>query len=79
MSVKEVAGIVLTAISIIIIVTGFVMGGGKVSGDIALLVAFTGFVLILFGPWLWLGEVPTAVRKFVEARTGRRLSEGEKK
>lgn len=38
----------------------------------SLLVA-TGFLLLLLGPWLWLGDTPVSLKKFVEAKTGRRL------
>jgi len=79
MTVKEVVGLILTMISVAVIIASFVVGGGKVSGDISLPVALTGFVVILIGPWLWLGEVPVAIRKFVEARTGRKLTGGEKR
>lgn len=80
MKAKEVLGLILTVISIIVIVAGFAMYGGNIKDPgVAFVTALMGFAVILLGPWLWLGEVPVAVRKFVEARTGRKLGEGEKK
>jgi len=29
---------------------------------------------ILVGPALWFGEVPTAIKKFIEAKTGKKLT-----
>lgn len=78
MTIKEALGLLLTIISIVVIIAGFSIGGGKVPSDIAPVVAIMGFVVLLIGPWLWLGETPVAIRKFIEARTGRKL-EGEKK
>lgn len=79
MSAKELIGLALTALAIIVIIAGFVVGGGKISGDMALAATFMGFVVLVLGPWLWLGDVPIAVRKFVEARTGKKLPEGGRK
>ncbi|MEO3993537.1 MAG: hypothetical protein QN229_04485 [Desulfurococcaceae archaeon TW002] len=39
----------------------------------ALLIS-AGFLLILIGPALWLGEVPANLKKLIEAKTGRKLS-----
>ncbi|MGC8983464.1 MAG: hypothetical protein ACP5KA_06935 [Desulfurococcaceae archaeon] len=77
-AIKKAAGILLTVIALATILAGFAIGGGRVSGDMALAVALMGFAVLLVGPWLWFGDVPVAVRKFVEARTGRKL-EGEAK
>lgn len=77
---KEVLGSIITAASLVMLLYGLfyvnlTKGGigvrGTVTTDSVLVSA--GFLLILLGPWLWLGEVPVAVRKFVEAKTGRRL------
>ncbi|MGC8982900.1 MAG: hypothetical protein ACP5KA_04000 [Desulfurococcaceae archaeon] len=77
-AIKKAIGILITVIGVATIIAGFAIGGGRVSGDMAPVVALMGFAVLLVGPWLWLGEVPVAVRKFVEARTGRKL-EGEAK
>ena len=80
MKVKEGIGLFITIIAIVLILyelfyINLTCGGigikGKVSTDAILISA--GFLLILLGPWLWLGEVPVAVKKFIEARTGRRV------
>jgi len=77
---KEGLGVAITIISVLLLLyelfyVNLTRGGigarGQVSTDSILISA--GFLLILVGPWLWLGEVPVAVRKFVEARTGRRV------
>ena len=80
MKVKEGLGVAITVIAVLLLLyelfyVNLTRGGigarGQVSTDSILISA--GFLLILVGPWLWLGEVPVAVRKFVEARTGRRV------
>ena len=80
MKAKEGLGVAITIISVLLLLyelfyVNLTRGGigarGQVSTDSILISA--GFLLILVGPWLWLGEVPVAVRKFVEARTGRRV------
>lgn len=80
MKAREAAGLVVTVIAVILILyelfyvnvtKGSIGVSGTVSADSILISA--GFLLILIGPWLWLGEMPVAVKKFVEARTGRRL------
>jgi hypothetical protein len=79
MDVKEVIGVLITLVAIIVLVyayaSAYAMAGGQVKGDIALYAAICGFIVILLGPYLWLGEVPTAVKKFVEAKTGVKLEE----
>ncbi len=77
-AIKKAIGILITVIGVATIIAGFAIGGGRVSGDMAPVVALMGFAVLLVGPWLWFGDVPVAVRKFVEARTGRKL-EGEAK
>ncbi|MEM0378342.1 MAG: hypothetical protein QXP68_06805 [Thermosphaera sp.] len=67
---KEMVGLIITIIAIIILFYTFISTGGVVTGDNATLAATAGFILILLGPWLWLGEVPVAIKKFIEAKTG---------
>ena len=64
---KQILGIVITLLSLALLFyelfyVNIVFGGigvkGAVSIDAILLSA--GFLLILLGPWLWLGEVPVA-------------------
>jgi uncharacterized membrane protein len=79
---KEVVGLLVTIVALVLLLYGLfyvnlTRGGIGVKGQVAtdaILVA-AGFLLILLGPWLWLGEVPVAVRKFIEARTGRKIEE----
>jgi hypothetical protein len=77
---KEGIGLAITIVAILLMLyelfyVNLTRGGigarGQVTTDAVLICA--GFLLILVGPWLWLGEVPVAIRKFVEARTGRKL------
>ncbi|MEN2999391.1 MAG: hypothetical protein ABDH61_02310 [Acidilobaceae archaeon] len=77
---KELAGLLITVLSLLLIVyelfvVGLLKGNVGVKGQITLdaVLISAGFLLILLGPWLWLGEVPVAVKKFVEAKTGRRM------
>jgi hypothetical protein len=72
---KEVLGLIITVIAIGIIFYAYISTGGVVKGDIARAAGIAGFILILVGPYLWLGEVPAAVRKFVEAKTGAKLEQ----
>lgn len=51
--------------------TGAIGAKGVVSTDGVLVSA--GFLLILLGPWLWLGEVPVTAKKLIEAKTGKKL------
>ena len=77
---KQVLGIVitLTALALLFyelfyvnVVFGKIGVEGTVSIDAILLTA--GFLVILIGPWLWLGEVPAAIKKMIEAKTGRKV------
>ncbi len=79
MKAREGIGLAITLIAILLLLYellyvnlthGRIGIADQVSTDAILISA--GFLLILLGPWLWLGEVPVAIRKFVEARTGRR-------
>ncbi len=81
MKAKEVIGLIMTLLSLIIFayevfyvgLTGGRIGvKGEVTSDAMLISA--GFLLILIGPALWLGEVPANLKKLIEAKTGRRLS-----
>lgn len=73
MNAKRGLGLLITILSVAVLFYGFLVTGGEVKGDIALAVGIGGFALILIGPWLWLGDVPTAIKKFVEAKTGTKL------
>lgn len=77
MNVKQGLGLLITILSIAALFYGFLTTGGEVKGDTALVVGVSGFILILIGPWLWLGDVPTAIKKFVEAKTGAKLEPGK--
>jgi len=72
---KEVLGLLITIIAIVIIFYAYISTGGVVKGDIAIAAGVAGFILILVGPYLWLGEVPSAISKFVEAKTGVKLEQ----
>ncbi|MEM4675549.1 MAG: hypothetical protein QXM12_04595 [Nitrososphaerota archaeon] len=85
MTAKETVGLVITIIAVVILLyelfyVNLTQGGigviGQVTLDAGLISA--AFLLLLLGPWLWLGEVPVALRKFIEARTGRKLEEAGK-
>lgn len=51
--------------------------GATITREVAVprdsLIVAAGFLLLLLGPWLWFGDTPVSVKKFVEAKTGRRL------
>jgi len=72
---KEALGLLITIIAIGIVLYAYISTGGIVKGDISVAAGVSGFILILVGPYLWLGEVPSAVKKFVEAKTGVKLEE----
>ncbi len=77
---KEAVGLMVTVLSLLLfayeifyvgLVTGTIGIKGQVTTDALLL--STGFLLIILGPALWLGEVPTNLKKLIEAKTGRKL------
>lgn len=79
MRVKEALGLIITVVAIILIMyellyVNLSRGSIGVKGTIAsdAIIISAGFLLILVGPWLWLGDVPVAIRKFIEAKTGRK-------
>lgn len=80
MKTKEMIGIVLTGIGLLLYLYAIVVGGmkgsigvrGKVEAD-AIIISL-GMYAILIGPALWLGEVPVAIKKFIEAKTGKKLT-----
>ncbi|MEM1603001.1 MAG: hypothetical protein QXL29_02665 [Zestosphaera sp.] len=81
MKAKEALGLVMTFLSLIIfayeiLYIGLTEGSIGVKGEVApdAVLISTGFLLIILGPALWLGEVPTNLKKLVEAKTGRKLS-----
>ncbi|MDW8045297.1 MAG: hypothetical protein RMJ31_05955 [Nitrososphaerota archaeon] len=74
---KELLGLIITIITTFLILyevlyvnltTGSIGTKGVITMDAILL--STAFLLILIGPWLWLGEVPLAVKKLMEGKTG---------
>jgi hypothetical protein len=78
---KEALGLIITVLSLLIfayeilyvgLVTRNIGVKGSVATDAILISA--GFLLIILGPALWLGEVPANLKKLVEAKTGRKLS-----
>ncbi|MEM0014860.1 MAG: hypothetical protein QXS42_03610 [Zestosphaera sp.] len=81
MGAKEVLGLVITILSLLIfayeiLYVGLTVGGIGIKGQVAAdaLLISAGFLLIILGPALWLGEVPANLKKLVEAKTGRKLS-----
>lgn len=81
MKAKEALGLIITVLSLLIfayeilyvgLVTRNIGVNGSVATDAILISA--GFLLIILGPALWLGEVPANLKKLVEAKTGRKLS-----
>ena len=80
MRTKEVIGMLLTALGILLyiyaIVDGVMRGSIGVRGRVELtpILMAIGMYVILIGPALWFGEVPTAIKKFIEAKTGRKLT-----
>lgn len=80
MKTKEMIGTVLTVIGLILyayaILSGGLAGAIGVRGKVELpaVAMVIGMYAVLLGPALWFGEVPTAIKKFIEARTGRKLS-----
>ncbi|MCS7106685.1 MAG: hypothetical protein NZ902_01060 [Acidilobaceae archaeon] len=79
MNQRELVGAALTLLALLLIgyelfVVGLLNGSVGTKGQVTLdaVLISAGFLLILLGPWLWLGEVPVAVKRFVEAKTGRR-------
>lgn len=81
MKTKEALGLVITVLSLLlfayeILYVGLVSGGIGVKGQVTTdsILISTGFLLIILGPALWLGEVPTNLKKLIEAKTGKKLS-----
>jgi len=77
---KQILEIVITSIALVMlfyelfyvnIVFGDIDVRGSVNIDAVLISA--GSLLLLLGPWLWLGEVSVAVGKIIEARSGRKV------
>ncbi len=81
MKAKEALGLIITVLSLLIFayeilyvgLTAGKMGDKGVVTTDAMLIS-VGFLLIILGPALWLGEVPTNIKKLVEAKTGKKLS-----
>lgn len=81
MKAKEALGLVLTVLSFVILAyeilyVGLVTGSIGVKGQVATdsILISVGFLMIILGPMLWLGEVPTNIKKLIEAKTGRKMS-----
>lgn len=80
MKTKELIGLILTALGLLLyiyaVVDGSMKGGIGVRGRVELtpILIALGMYAILIGPALWLGEVPIAIKKFIEAKTGKKLS-----
>ena len=81
MGAKEALGLVITVLSLLlfayeILYVGLVSGSIGVKGQVATdaVLISAGFLMIILGPALWLGEVPTNLKKLIEAKTGRKLS-----
>lgn len=77
---RELLGMLLTAVGLVLyiyaIVVGISSGSIGIKGRVELpaLAMVFGMYAVLLGPALWLGDVPTAIKKFIEAKTGRKLS-----
>jgi hypothetical protein len=80
MKTKEVIGMLLTVLGVLlyiyVIVDGAMKGGIGVRGRVELtpILMAIGMYAILVGPALWFGEIPTAIKKFIEAKTGKKLT-----
>lgn len=78
MNTKKLLGIALTASGILlyvyVIIDGAMKGSIGVKGGLELtpILLSLGMYAILMGPALWLGEVPIAIKKFIEIKTGRK-------
>ena len=75
---RRVIGLAITLVGLAGLFTPYIICKGVVGAKnqdtpIAILTAISGMVLILLGPWLVFGDVPVAIRKFVEAKTGRKV------
>lgn len=81
MKAKEALGLALTALSFVILAyeilyVGLMTGSIGVKGQVATdsILISVGFLMIILGPMLWLGEVPTNLKKLIEAKTGKKIS-----
>ncbi|MEM1888612.1 MAG: hypothetical protein QXN04_00480 [Pyrobaculum sp.] len=79
-SIKRTIGAVITLIGLALFIYVFffiaiTQGSVGVRGQVTLdpILGVVGFLLILAGPALWLGEVPVNIKKFVEAKTGKKV------
>ena len=76
---KQILGLILTILSLILILYGIVIGytkgqiGVKGQIDLDAQLVTIGWILILLGPAILFGETPIAIKKFVEAKTGRKI------
>ncbi|MCS7108898.1 MAG: hypothetical protein RMH77_06795 [Sulfolobales archaeon] len=80
MKTKEAVGIALTGLGLILYLYTIVIGGmrGAIgvrgTNEINAILISLGMYAVLIGPALWLGEIPVAIKKFIEAKTGKKLS-----
>jgi len=81
MKAREALGLIITVLSLLlfayeILYVGLVSGSIGIKGQVATdaILISAGFLLIILGPALWLGEVPATLKKLIEAKTGRKLS-----
>lgn len=69
MRLSEALGAVITIIGVIMFFWGLAAGAmyGKIDG-VNSAIFINSLYPLLLGPWLWFGEVPSALRRFVEAK-----------
>ncbi|MDM7275018.1 MAG: hypothetical protein P3X22_002695 [Thermoprotei archaeon] len=75
MQTRELLGLIITVIALLIMAYATLYVGfsvRKIEAMNAWLYSIA-WLLLLVGPWLWIGTVPGALKRFVEARTGRKL------
>ncbi len=75
MQTRELLGLIITIAALLLMAYATLYVGllSRKIDDMNAWLYSVAWLLLLVGPWLWMGTVPGALRKFVEARTGRRL------
>ncbi len=72
MNSKEISGMVITIIGALLLAYAFIVGGlhGHIGSETSITgdawAALLGMFLVIIGPALWFGEVPTVFREKVE-------------